>query len=332
MVSVPSPASSMPFSSASPFRSTSTSGDAARAFITLISVWPPASARAPSCRASSEIAAATDAGFAYSTSRSSTGAILRILLFARDRFRMDPVRRVLQRAACPAGPHGEQLRQDRQRGLGRRLGADVEAGGPRDALELRVRDAGIVQQLAPALLVATRAERADVGRVARELRQLRRAVAHGRPVLPHEQLGADPLAGDDGEHDGAVAGLDDPAQLVEQIHSSGSTKMSISPPHGSPTSRAMSSVIPYVSSRGGPPASTSCAASTTSLSTQPPETEPASSPRSLTASFEPTGLGEVRRVATTVAIATFSPCPRQRSISGSSSFTVPNLAAMMQPW
>ena len=50
--------------------------------------------------------------------------------------------------------------------------------------------------------------------------------------------------------------------------------------------------------------------------------EPASSPLSLTASFEPTGRGAERRVATTVATATFSPRPRQRSISGSSSFTV----------
>ena len=36
-----------------PFRSTSASGEAARAFITLTSVWPPASARAPSLSASS---------------------------------------------------------------------------------------------------------------------------------------------------------------------------------------------------------------------------------------------------------------------------------------
>src|SRR3954452_5368100 len=77
IVSVPSPASSIPFRSVSPFRSTSMSGDAARAFMTLISVWPPASARAPSLAASRLSASATDAGFAYSTSRSSTGAILR---------------------------------------------------------------------------------------------------------------------------------------------------------------------------------------------------------------------------------------------------------------
>src|SRR5205085_4049411 len=107
----------------------------------------------------------------------------------------------------------------------------------------------------------------------------------------------------------------------EQGHSSGSTNTSISPPHGRPTSSAMSSVIPYVSRRDVPPASTSCAASTTSPSTQPPETEPASSPLSPTASFEPMGRGADRRVATTVASATFSPRARQRSICGSSSFT-----------
>src|SRR2546430_3289610 len=52
------------------------SGDAARAFMTLITVCPPASARAPSLDASSSKASATDPGFAYSTSRSSIAAIL----------------------------------------------------------------------------------------------------------------------------------------------------------------------------------------------------------------------------------------------------------------
>src|SRR3954469_3542211 len=78
--------------------------------------------------------------------------------------------------------------------------------------------------------------------------------------------------------------------------------------------------------RGSPPASTSCAASTTSDSTQPPETEPASSPLSLTTSFDPIGRGDERRVAMTVATATFSPRARQRSISGRSSFTPQTLA------
>jgi len=41
----------------------------------------------------------------------------------------------------------------------------------------------------------------------------------------------------------------------------------------------------------------------TSLSTQPPETEPASSPRCEIASLDPTGRGAENRVATTVASA-----------------------------
>ena len=49
-------------SSASPARSTSTSGEAARCFITLTSVWPPASARAPSCSERRETASSTVAG------------------------------------------------------------------------------------------------------------------------------------------------------------------------------------------------------------------------------------------------------------------------------
>ena len=49
-------------SSSSPARSTSTSGEAARCFITLTSVWPPASARAPSCSERRETASSTVAG------------------------------------------------------------------------------------------------------------------------------------------------------------------------------------------------------------------------------------------------------------------------------
>ena len=57
-------------------RSTRTSGDAARCFITLTSVWPPARARAPSCSERSATASSTDPGRAYDTSRSSMAAIL----------------------------------------------------------------------------------------------------------------------------------------------------------------------------------------------------------------------------------------------------------------
>ena len=64
---------------------------------------------------------------------------------------------------------------------------------------------------------------------------------------------------------------------------------------------------------GGPPASTLCASSTTAPSTQPPETEPAISPREPTANLAPSGRGAERRVRTTVASATSSPRVRQRS-------------------
>ena len=75
-----SPETEIARSSSSRFRSTSTSGDAARAFITFTSVWPPASARAPSWPASSRIASSTDPGRAYSTSRRSMTLILRRFL------------------------------------------------------------------------------------------------------------------------------------------------------------------------------------------------------------------------------------------------------------
>src|SRR6266540_369705 len=81
--------------------------------------------------------------------------------------------------------------------------------------------------------------------------------------------------------------------------SSRSTKTSISPPQGSPTSQASSSAIPYERSRGAPPAITSRACSATSLSTHPPETEPNSFPFSETASFDPTGRGAERSLAET---------------------------------
>src|SRR3954466_133001 len=71
MVSVPSPASSIPRSSSSPFRWTSMSGDAARAFMTLTSVWPPARARAPSFAARSSTASPSEGGREYPTSRRS---------------------------------------------------------------------------------------------------------------------------------------------------------------------------------------------------------------------------------------------------------------------
>src|SRR6476660_2993999 len=67
---------------------------------------------------------------------------------------------------------------------------------------------------------------------------------------------------------------------------------------------------------------TSIAFSYTSVSTQPPETEPHIFPDSDTARLVPTGRGADLRVATTVATTTFSPATRQDSTSGRISFTL----------
>src|SRR3954452_6769852 len=104
------------------------SGEAARAFITLISVWPPASARAPSSDASSSRASATDRGLAYSTSRSSTSAILQRGVNAGFR--------VLQSPAGATRARGEDLAEHRDSGLGRRVRPDVESRRLEDPLEL----------------------------------------------------------------------------------------------------------------------------------------------------------------------------------------------------
>ena len=107
-----------------------------------------------------------------------------------------------------------------------------------------------------------------------------------------------------------------------RLISTRSRKTSISPPQGRPTLQARSSSIPYETSLGSPVASTSCAFSKTSLSTQPPETEPHIFPDSEIARLAPIGRGAERRVATTVATTTFSPSSFQRSISGRISFTL----------
>ena len=65
-----------PFSSSMPARSTRASGEAARAFMTLTIVWPPASARAPSFDPSRSSASASVQGLAYPTSRAGTGQVL----------------------------------------------------------------------------------------------------------------------------------------------------------------------------------------------------------------------------------------------------------------
>src|SRR4051812_19637648 len=136
------------------------SGEAARAFITLISVWPPASARAPSFAASSSRASATDPGFAYSTSRSSIGAILQ--------GRVNPALHVPQPPALATRARGDDLAEDRDRRLGRGVRADVETGRPADALELVIGHAILAEQSATTLLVSMRADPSDIERVARE--------------------------------------------------------------------------------------------------------------------------------------------------------------------
>src|SRR5947209_5070405 len=158
------------------------SGDAARAFMTLMSVCPPARARAPSFAASSSSASATEPGFAYSTSRNSMRAILSRCV--------NPALRVAQPAAVAARPRRDDLREDRHGGLSRRVGADVETGRPGDARELVVGHAVLAEDTAPPLLVAVRADPADVERVACE-----RAADHRQVELvvvrEHHDRGAD---------------------------------------------------------------------------------------------------------------------------------------------
>src|SRR4051794_31151082 len=92
----------MPRSSSRSWRSTSTSGEAARAFMTLIKVCPPASARAPSFAARAVSASSTDCGRAYSTSRRSIETRLR----AESNNLVKNVRRV---AILGGGKIGESL-------------------------------------------------------------------------------------------------------------------------------------------------------------------------------------------------------------------------------
>src|SRR5579884_2954312 len=79
--------------------------------------------------------------------------------------------------------------------------------------------------------------------------------------------------------------------------------------------------MPYETTRGVSPSRTAWHCSATSASTQPPETEPKSRPERVTASLEPSGRGALRRVATTVAIATSSPAARHSSAFASTSST-----------
>src|SRR5437868_12314795 len=92
------------------------------------------------------------------------------------------------------------------------------------------------------------------------------------------------------------------------------------PPHDKPIfSTFCSSVIPNSSICGFPSLITSIQVSKTAGSTQPPLTEPANSPLSLTANFAPGLRGAEPAMETTVASATFSPRDRHFSISGRTS-------------
>ncbi len=88
-------------------------------------------------------------------------------------------------------------------------------------------------------------------------RLVRHAVSDLLAALEHERVRAERLAFDDGEQDGALLAVDDLEQAVRDAHSSGSTKTSISPPQGRPTSHASSSPMPYERSLGFPVSSTS---------------------------------------------------------------------------
>ena len=79
----------------------------------------------------------------------------------------------------------------------------------------------------------------QLGRVRR---QLRRAVADRLASLDDEQLRPEPLPFDDREDDGAAAVALELQQPRD--HGRRSTKTSISPPQGSPTAQASSSLIP----------------------------------------------------------------------------------------
>ena len=86
---------------------------------------------------------------------------------------VDPLLRLAQRAARAMGAHGEDLGEDRERRLLLRVRADVEPARADDPRKLLLGDARLEQPLAAALLVAARAERADVERLGLERRDQR---------------------------------------------------------------------------------------------------------------------------------------------------------------
>src|ERR1044071_5580819 len=93
------------------------------------------------------------------------------------------------------------------------------------------------------------------------------------------------------------------------------------PPHVRPTAKASSSEYPNVHSFGVPsPASTSKASVSIAPSTQPPETDPATSPASLTAIAAPGSRGLEPITSTTRAMAAVWPAACHRLMSVRTSF------------
>src|SRR5579875_2287208 len=92
------------------------------------------------------------------------------------------------------------------------------------------------------------------------------------------------------------------------------------PPQVRPTANASSSEYPKLHRRGVPVSNTSRAAVTTAPSTHPPDTDPATSPSSLTAMAAPGPRGPEPTTSTTRASATLRPWARHRSMSSRMSF------------
>src|SRR5438067_9121528 len=80
-------------------------------------------------------------------------------------FGVNPTEGLPQRAPVAPRPCGDDLGEDRERRLGGRVRADVEAARAGDPLERVLGDAGLEQPLAPPLLVSPRTERTDVERL-----------------------------------------------------------------------------------------------------------------------------------------------------------------------
>src|SRR6266516_145806 len=121
---------------------------------------------------------------------------------------VDAAAAIAEAAALTPCAHGQDLGEDRDRGLGRRVGPEVEAGRPGDPIEALLRDACLEQPLAALRLRLARADRAHIERFARERGRQRRDVEpllvgeddHGRVGVELEPLHAlvgprdDPLA------------------------------------------------------------------------------------------------------------------------------------------